>query len=118
VFLDWSKWQLSGDEPELMQFAEPEDVLLSGNHDEMVAEQVGEIYEVQLERDGLASQDFDATGNIRLWFKDAPEKDYDLFYAATPGGYTRIVGSGQLISRLPETALRWLQILPITAGRQ
>lgn len=113
VLLDWSKWELSGEIHELYQFREPEDTVLSLDHDPALAHDIGELYEVLLETDGRIRLDYDDDGLPKDSFWRAPVRQLDLFKATTSGGSGVAIGSNRLISRLPEECLSWLELNPV-----
>lgn len=114
VRLDWSTWSLDGDEPALRRFEEPEDVVLAAQHDANLSHEIGELYEVLLETDGMITEDFDGEGNLTASFTQVPSRGYDLFKSQTPGGYGSVVGSDRFVASLPHEASRWLQFVQVT----
>lgn len=116
VRLDWSKWELSTETREILQFREPEDTVLSGQHDAALAKEIGELYEVLLEFDGMIRLDYDAEGMPNDSFSRAPTRQFDVFKAATRGGDGVVIGSSRFVSQLPHDCTRWLELNPVTIG--
>ena len=114
VRLDWVLWQLDGDCPELLRFQEPEDVVLQGEHDHQLADEIGEIYEVLLDSDGIIECDFDDGGNPLNTFLDLPTRRLDLFSARTVGGFAVPIGTEQFVRGLSDECKRWLEFNPVS----
>ena len=114
VRLDWSAWKRSGGARELYQFSEPEDAVLSLDHDPALADGIGELYEVLLQSDGKVRLGYDADGLPTNSFSQPPARHFDLFKATTRGGYGFVIDSAQFVSQLPEELTRWLEFNPVT----
>jgi len=109
VRLDWSTWKVGNDDEKFVSYGEPEDIIASGVHDNAISEEIGSLFEVVLENDGLIDEGLDEQGQISYTFLEPPLKKLDFFKAATIGGFGIPVGSMAFITSLPNDAIRWLE---------
>jgi hypothetical protein len=115
VRLDWSSWNLDGDCIELTRFREPEDTILSGQHDPVLAAELGEIYEVLLESDGEIDLDYDDDYNPRYTFRELPKRGFDFFTAKTDGDSDFPIATAAFVGALSQDVKKWLEFIPVAA---
>jgi hypothetical protein len=98
---------------EMIRFGEPESIIDDGPHDPTLLKEMGTLYEVLLEIDGVIDEDYDDDGNPTAKFKRRPKGGWQLFYAMTPGGYTDPVAEEQFYHSLPGQLLEAIRSTPV-----
>jgi hypothetical protein len=113
VRLDWSKWNVGEARREFRHLSEPEDMLVQGEHDQQLASDLGDLYEVVLKRDGAIQEDFDVDGNYVVTFGGQPMKGYGFFGAKTASGDAVPVATSDFVASIGSDVKRWLYFTPI-----
>ena len=112
VALDWHLWDLTSEDIPRELEGEPEQILLSGPHDREAANALGELYEVQLEQDGMIQHGWEGGTDVYR-FRSPPTKRYDLFHATTIGQTNVAVTSERFLTSLSPDVKRWLRFTEI-----